>query len=210
MQTDNFPNWVRKILAVRRNGRYRHMIGGVKTWPSMSVIDIGCGRDGRSFADYADKSWYITGIDLFPPKEVDQSHPRFQYHEMSADNLSSFSEQSFDLAVSVGMLEHIVDPDLYLNTCNEIQRVAKQYLVIVPYKWAWIEPHYGVPFFGAMPKRCQRFLISTFNLSGHGKHLDYFENHFRWRSNSEYRKDFPGSCIRFMPTFETIAITKSL
>lgn len=172
----------------------------------MRIIDIGCGKDGRSFSDHADPAWIITGVDLHDPAKVRHRHPHFGYCQSSAANLP-FPTKFYDLAVSVGMLEHIIEPD-YSKVCAEIQRVARQYVILVPFKWAWLEPHFAFPFFGALPTSIQRGLIQTLNLSGHRGHLDYFEKNYRWRSNAEYRNAFPGAGIRFMPSLETIVIEK--
>lgn len=208
--TDRLPAPIRWALRKRRAFRFDAMLRGVRTWPGMSVLDVGCGIDGRSFSDHADPSWHITGLDVHPPELVKHAHSRFTYHRGNAADLSDFSDQSFDLVVSIGMLEHIVEPEAYRGVCAEMQRVGRQYLVLVPWKWAWIEPHYGFPFFGALPHGAQRWLIRTLNLCGHREHLDYFEKNFAWRSNAQYRMDFPGAKIKLLPpTLETIVIAKT-
>ena len=207
MQTDDLPSPIRRLLSARRLSRTKAMLRRVTTWPGMSIIDIGCGKDGRSFSDYADESWNIVGIDLH--NSVSHRHKGFKYYKGNAADLSNFRDGEFDLAVSIGMLEHVTDPITYEKVCSEIRRVAKQYVVIVPYRYAWIEPHYRFPFFGALPKAIQRALIRLFNLSGHRHHLGYFEDNFIWRSNREYLQAFQGSRIYFMPTLETIAIVKN-
>jgi SAM-dependent methyltransferase len=178
----------------------------------MTVLDLGCGIDGRSFSDHADPSWTITGVDLNPPERVSHGHPRFTYRQADATDLRDFADRSFDLAVCVGMLEHLTDETAFGRACAEIRRVAAQYLVVVPYRWAWIEPHYGVPFFGALPDRAQRALVSALDLSGHrsvlAKDPQAIRRHTRWRSNREYRSAFPGARIRFLPVMDTIAIVK--
>jgi ubiquinone/menaquinone biosynthesis C-methylase UbiE len=181
----------------------------VTTWPGMTIIDVGCGTDGRSYSNFADPEWKITGIDIHESGMVAHSHPNFVYQRCSAIDLSRFGDKSFDLAVSVGMIEHIVDKNDYERASAEIQRVATQYIVVAPYKWAWIEPHYAFPFFGALPQSIQIGLIRMFNLSGHRNRIDYFLKNFTWRSNSQYRNDFKGSEVRILPVLDTIAIVKS-
>lgn len=206
--TNQVPWPIPQLLAWRRYRRLQRILGCVKTWPGMKVLDVGCGIDGRSFSDYVDPSWLIIGIDQYPSDQVNHTHPNFTYVRTDARALP-FPDNSFDLLVSVGLLEHIVPKADYDATRKGFQRIGRQYAIVVPYKWAWIEPHYGIPFFGAMPKWLQRFLIRLFNINGHRDKMDYFENFFIWRSNAEYLRDFPGAYIRFMPTLETIAIVRS-
>ncbi len=204
--TDTFPKPFRAALKWRRDWRFRKIISLVRTRPQMCVLDIGCGTDGRSFSDQADSTWQITGVDVHEPGLISHSHPKFSYRRLSAVDLSAFADLSFDLVISVGMLEHITDERDFRSVCREILRVSRQYVVVVPFKWAWIEPHYAFPFFGALPHSLQVWLIRRFNLSGHKSRIDYFVNNFRWRSNSDYLKAFPGSRIHLLPLGDTIAI----
>jgi ubiquinone/menaquinone biosynthesis C-methylase UbiE len=208
MNTLKMPAAVRSLLRKRRYLRYRSMMRGISTHEGMKILDVGCGIDGRSFEDFADQSWDITGIDLNPPERVRHSHPNFTYRQMDATAIP-FADKSFDLVVSVGMLEHVTDAEAYRKVREEIQRVGKQYIVVVPFKWAWVEPHYGVPFFGALPQSLQIALIRAFNLSGHRNRIDYFLDTFRWRTNAEYRRDFPGAEVRVLPLGDMLGISHS-
>jgi len=213
MKTDNLPSVFRKVLAKRRSSRVDFILSKVTTKDEMNVIDIGCGIDGRSFDDHVPANWKITGIDIHPTEQVSHEHPNFTYILQDAQDLSNYEDQQFDLAVSIGMLEHITREDVFQNIVSEIQRVAKQYLVVVPYKYCWIEPHYGVPFFPLLPYAVKLWMVKTFNLSKHRKAVtenpDYIDENYRWLSNSEYQSVFPDSRILLLPTLELIAITKA-
>jgi len=212
VNTDRFPSFVRDALASRRRARVDFMLSKVNVRPSMKVLDVGCGFDGRSFDDYAPADWEITGVDIIAPEGVHHTHPNFNYLEQDARDLSRFADDEFDLAVCVGMMEHITDPVTFRAIVSEMLRVSKQYIVVVPYKYAWIEPHYGVPFFPLLPYSAKVWLVKTLNLSGHRSAVladsEYINKHYRWLSNDEYRQEFPASTIDVLPTREMIAITK--
>lgn len=91
--------------------------------------------------------------------------------------------------------------------------MARQYVLVVPYRYAWIEPPYCVPFFPVLPRRLQNWLIRAFDLHGHRARVhedpDYLDRRTRWRSNAEHRAAFPGSRTRLTPTRETLAIVKA-
>jgi hypothetical protein len=179
----------------------------------MRVVDLGCGRTGRSTTDFAPGSWRIVGVDLFPPERVVHRHPGFSYVQGNVRDLSAFRDGEFDLAISIGLLEHVTDPAAFASAAREIQRVAVEYAIVVPYRYAWIEPHYLVPFFPVLPRHLQNWLIRTFNLHGHRARVrddpDFLDRRTRWRSNAEYRGAFPGSRTRLTPTLETVVIAKS-
>ena len=210
MKSDRWPRPVRRLLAARRRARFRFLVSQVRTWDGMRVIDLGCGRTGRSTTDFAPPSWSIVGFDHIAPELVTHRHRGFSYVQGDLRDLSAFGDGEFDLAISVGVLEHVTDPAAFADTSREIQRVACQYALVVPYRYAWIEPHYGVPFFPVLPRRLQNWLIRIFDLHGHRagvrKDPDFVAHRIRWRSNAEYRAAFPGSHTRLTPTRETLAI----
>jgi ubiquinone/menaquinone biosynthesis C-methylase UbiE len=178
----------------------------------MQVIDIGCGHDGRSFDDYVPVNWKITGVDILPVERVHHQNPNFTYLQQDASELSRFKDEEFDLAVSIGMLEHITQELSFKRIASEICRVARQYIVVVPYKYCLVEPHYGVPFFPLLPYAIKLVLVKAFNLSNHRdvvkKDPNYIRKNFRWLSNSEYRAEFKDATIHVVPTFDVIAIVK--
>ena len=213
MKTDKLPSVIQKVLVYRRKRRVEYMLSKVITKDKMKVIDIGCGIDSRSFDAYVPADWNITGVDILPVERVQHQHPNFKYLEQDAQNLSCFKDHEFDLAVSIGMLEHITEKTAFKRIISEIRRVAKQYVVVVPYKFCWIEPHYGVPLFPIFPYSVKIYLVKALDLCGHKESVsrdpDYINKNFIWLSNAEYSAEFPDSKIYILPTLEAIAITRS-
>jgi hypothetical protein len=108
------------------------------------------------------------------------------------------------------MMEHICDPVTLKMIASEIHRVSKQYIVVVPWKYAWLEPHFRLPFFQLMPPGLQRTLTLMLNLHNLREKIrldhDYIAKNYQWLSNREWRRIFVGSKIYLNPTLETIAI----
>ncbi|MBT3221501.1 MAG: class I SAM-dependent methyltransferase [Proteobacteria bacterium] len=204
---------VRWILKKRRNWRVSFFLDRVNVWPGMSILDVGCGPDGRSFELFVPDSYNITGVDLFPPEEVDVPHPNFTYLQQDARDLSQFGDQSFDLAISIGMMEHICDRTVLLDMAAEMKRVAKQLLVMVPWKYAVMEPHFFFPFFGVLPKHVQISLIKRHNLHGMAEMIrndpNIFDENFQWLSSQEWAGIFDATDVYVFTTLETIFIIKT-
>lgn len=212
MYSDNFPKFIKSILRYRRKLRVLKALQKIDVFDNMNVLDIGCGPDGRSFEDFIPNTWKITGIDIKDEKFIKHSHPNFKYIKADATDLSFFGDKQFDLVVSIGMLEHVTNMPSFQKIVSNIHRVAQQYIVIVPWKNAFIEPHFGIPFFALFPHKFKIFLIKLLNLSNLKSYVmedpGYLNDNYMWLSNKEYKKHFPGSKIYVSQTLDTIAIVK--
>jgi len=204
--------FIQKILHERRKQRVKFVLAKVDVFSEMSILDIGCGPDGRSLENVLPDDYGITGIDLYEEKDVKIKHPNFTYIQHDATDLSIFKDKQFDLCFSIGMMEHICDRSVLLKMAREIERVSKQYVILVPWKWAWIEPHFKVPFFQLYPYGFKLFITKLLNLHDLGKKVSsdssYINNHYQWLSNTEWRTIFTNSSVHLMPTCEAIAIIK--
>ena len=87
-----------------------------------TILDAGCGECGlTAFVPSAD----ITGVDILPAEEVD---PHLKYKQGSILDLP-FDDRSFDVAVSVDVLEHLPH-EVRQTAVTELVRVAKKAIVI--------------------------------------------------------------------------------
>ena len=143
MKTEKLPTTIKKLLAFRRRARFDYVMSKIESKNVMNAVDVGCGHDGRSFEDFSPGDWKIIGVDIIPNEQIRHNHPGFKYLKRDAQDLSCLGDGEFDLGVCIGMLEHITDEAIFRRIVNEIRRVAKQYIVIVPFKYCWIEPHYS-------------------------------------------------------------------
>jgi SAM-dependent methyltransferase len=88
----------------------------------VSILDAGCGEYGlAAFMPGAN----ITGADILPPESVDE---RLNYRQGSIIELP-FDDRSFDIVVSVDVLEHLPE-DLRERAVCEIVRTARRAVVI--------------------------------------------------------------------------------
>jgi ubiquinone/menaquinone biosynthesis C-methylase UbiE len=200
------PSWVEAGLKIRRRARLRRFLNALDLPALPNIIDVGCGINDRSFSDFVPRQWRITGVDMHAPGIVNHGHPHFRYVQGDACNLHQFADKQFDLTVSFGMLEHILG-DAYHKAAAEMQRVSKSWLVVVPWRWAPLEPHYAFPLFGAMPNGMQEWLIR--HVLHRDRAQDFVEYHranFDWRSIAQYKREFPGSRIVMAQTLDTMAI----
>jgi SAM-dependent methyltransferase len=130
--------------------RYLRLTREVDLRPGDRIIELGCGAGTRSIAAWNHEN-EIVGIDLVKPAMVGIEQPNFVYRRADAADLSAFADGSFDVALSIGMLEHIVPNDRLALVIREARRVARRYAFVVPHRYAFIEPHYQLPLFPIWP-----------------------------------------------------------
>jgi ubiquinone/menaquinone biosynthesis C-methylase UbiE len=103
-----------------------------------SILDVGCG-EGVLTSEWAERlEGRIVGIDLPDPKlEAEwqkRQRPNLEYKAEEATSLS-FSDDEFDMATAIEVLEHVPDPEA---TVAEMTRVAKRWLLVsVPREPIW-------------------------------------------------------------------------
>lgn len=178
----------------------------------MKILDIGCGQDGRSFENFVSPEYCITGVDIEDPGGVKVQHPLFHYYQQDARDLSRFETGSFDLAVSIGMMEHICDRPLLEQMASEMIRVSKQWIVTVPWRYCWIEPHFKFPLFQLLPEPLQIFCVRKFNLHNLRESVErdpkWIREHYQWLPSDEWRRIFKADRVYVLPSLDGIAIVK--
>jgi SAM-dependent methyltransferase len=109
-----------------------------KAAPS-SILDVGCG-EGVLTLEWAERlgDGRIVGIDLEDPKLraewAKRSRLNLEFRAEEATHLS-FSDDEFDLASAIEVLEHVPEPEA---TLAEMARVARDHLLVsVPREPLW-------------------------------------------------------------------------
>ncbi|MEJ2405114.1 MAG: methyltransferase domain-containing protein [Candidatus Thiodiazotropha sp.] len=107
----------------------------------------------------------ITIINL-PGRSLPDNYGPFTFIHGDGCEMSAFDTNSFDIAHSNSVIEHIGDWSKMVVFSNELKRVAKKYFIQTPNYWFPIEPHCMTPFFHWLPKPIRIWLVMHFSL-GH-------------------------------------------
>jgi ubiquinone/menaquinone biosynthesis C-methylase UbiE len=104
----------------------------------LRILEIGCG-EGKDVIQFLndDMKYELYGMDI-RENHIQQSNFTFCRHD--AEKIP-FEDDYFDLVLSVGVLEHIEPIEKLSKMIKEIDRVAKNYMMIVPSLNTPIEPH---------------------------------------------------------------------
>jgi SAM-dependent methyltransferase len=97
----------------------------------------------------------------------------FTFAAGDACNLAEFRNNSFHIAHSNSVIEHVGNWQHVLDFANELQRVAKVFYLQTPNFWFPIEPHFVCPFLHWLPKALRIKMIANFNIGPHKKVQNY-------------------------------------
>jgi hypothetical protein len=146
------PQIHRPIARYFRSRRFRAFQQRLSVGAETRIVDVG----GYAYYwGYFHPRPRVTVVNLEPPTEPDA---RAEWVIADACRLP-FREQSFDIAFSNSVVEHIPSEADRRAYASEIQRVGRSYYVQTPYRWFPVEPHLLTPLIHYLPKRWRRPLL---------------------------------------------------
>jgi ubiquinone/menaquinone biosynthesis C-methylase UbiE len=129
----------------------------------IKILDIGGYEEFWINAGLTDRSdIHITILNLESSKT---KHKNLISVKGNATNLSAYSDNSFDIAFSNSVIEHLYNSDQQLKMAYEIMRVGKYHYVQTPNKYFIIEPHYLLPYFQFIPKSIRFYILTKTKFS---------------------------------------------
>jgi hypothetical protein len=137
----------------------------------------------------------ITLLNLVYPCMETAVPRRFTCH-LGDGRKMPYADQSFDVAYSNSVIEHLRTFEDQKQFASEIRRVGRQVFVQTPNRWFFIEPHFIAPFVHFLPRRLARSLIRVCSLRGLIRRGDNVEiktlfDELRLLTHRELRELFP-------------------
>lgn len=155
-----------RFLKKRRYNKVIEKMEFPKDRP-IKVLEVGC-ANGMDFIQFTDERFEITAVDI-NKNELPRTDVTFV--QADAESLP-FEDKSFDVVVSIGLLEHIEPMEKLCRVIKEFDRVGKHQVSIVPSISSFIEPHCGKIRF---PFKIHRNMFS--DQEGMPLHLNFFTEH---------------------------------
>lgn len=127
MKASESKYWDGQAATYGRSNPLVYVLGFFKEISFDSVLEVGCGLGGNLKKLIAKRR---VGID-FSPKMIEKAlDPKedIEYYVASVTDIP-FPDQSFDLVLSYGCLQHVDSKDLE-KAMDEIKRVAKKHIII--------------------------------------------------------------------------------
>jgi hypothetical protein len=180
----------------------------------VKIIDVGGRKNYWQILPHGMLKKYkihITIVNL-PGEILPSSEEHYQFIHGDACNLNLFDDNSFHIAHSNSVIEHVGSWHNMLRFAQELRRLAPNIYVQTPYFWFPIEPHFMCPFFHWLPRPIRISLIMNFDLGNHQRSTNVNEaaaklENYRLLDKQMLQALFPDSVIRHE---NFLGFTKSL
>jgi methyltransferase family protein len=193
------------FLTHFRSKRMRAFVEMFGVDDATSIVDVG-GYDFNWTLAPAKPRVVLVNIE-------DEAWQRGRFRKVQGDGRNlAFGDNSFHIAYSNSVIEHVGHWEDQVAFANEIRRVAPRYFVQTPYKWFFIEPHLIAPFVHFLPRRIKRRLVRRCTIWGlvtkpDQRAVDAFLDYIRLLDKREMKTLFPEADIIEEKFF---GLTKSL
>lgn len=142
---------------------------------------------------------HVTIVNVATPAIVDQL-PSWIEFRLASGTALPFADDSFDVAFSNSVIEHLGSLAAQRAFAAEMDRVGRAYFVQTPCKAFPIEPHYLTPFIHWLPKSLRRRLARRFTLWAWITHptqgyVDQMVDEIHLLTRTELFALFPGAGI---------------
>ncbi len=163
------------------------------------LLDIGGDPHTWLFESRSCEPVPVTLVNLHFPNPAAFNNSRFTAVHGDATNIP-FENQSFDIAYSNSVIEHMTTWERQQAVASEARRVAKNLWIQTPARHFPIEPHLLTPFFQYLPKRLQLRLARRFTLWGilskpSAAEINEFVSEIRLLTLREMKQLFPDCLI---------------
>jgi len=138
---------------------------------AVRVIDVGGTESYWTIlpSDYLDERDVTITIVNLPSESMPRAHGRFSFAAGNGCELEGYDDDSFDIAHSNSVIEHVGDRQNVASFVHEFQRVAPNYFLQTPNFWFPVEPHFMTPCFQWLPVSMRTWLVRHFQLGNHQK-----------------------------------------
>ncbi|MEM7163017.1 MAG: class I SAM-dependent methyltransferase [Bacteroidota bacterium] len=147
------------------------------------------------FEEFTSIEFQIDLINIEEKRFKDKvSLPNVVFNSMVGDgcDLSSISDNSYDLSHSNSVIEHVGNWQRVKAFALESKRIAEYYYIQTPNYWYPIEPHYMLPFVHMMPRPIHTRFLQVFKKLNFDRASANFDEN-RMLSRKEFKHLFKES-----------------
>jgi len=161
------PRWAfRRVLRNEQTKLYQHFARSFPPRPEWRVLEVGTNGSLTDPQDYFLHYNYpypeqITATGLETPDVFRSVFPSYTYVQVTRDAPLPFGDESFDLAFSNAVVEHVGSRERQRRFLEEILRVAKRAFITTPDRRHPIEFHTTTPLLHYLPPHIYRRIYAA-------------------------------------------------
>lgn len=159
-------SFVLRIIAHMRKRMFARFLQQSGIAPQETLIDVGVSGEQRYESYNYVEAWYphknkITAVGIEDASFLEQRYPGLTFKQANGLNLP-FADNSFDIAHSSAVIEHVGSLENQKQFLSELLRVARRGIFITtPNRWYPVEFHTVLPLLHWLPKPWFRALLNA-------------------------------------------------
>lgn len=106
----------------------------------------------------------IVVVNLPSRVSLPENDKVFEFQVGDGCQLAAFKDNTFTIAHSNSVIEHVGCEENRVKFAEEMKRVAINFFIQTPNYWFPFEPHFFCPFFQWLPVKLRAFLVMHFDL----------------------------------------------
>jgi len=144
------PNSVsERLFVLARDRIYQDCLARMAPRPADRIVDVGVSDVINSGANVFERYYphlrNVTACGLGAGRDFTQAFPDATYRQLAPNVPLPFEDDSFDIAVSNAVLEHVGSLEHQLFFVSELCRVAGRVFITVPNRFFPVEHHTALP-----------------------------------------------------------------
>ena len=141
-----------RILVAARNRIHADFLRLMQPLPNDRIIDVGVSDVISAGANVLERLYdrpdRITAVGLGHGMDFRAAYPQVGYRRIEPHVALPFADQSFDIACSNAVIEHLGSREYQVRFVSDLSRVARRVFLTVPNRLFPIEHHTALPFAG--------------------------------------------------------------
>jgi SAM-dependent methyltransferase len=139
-----------RLLIAARDRIYEDFLRLTRPVAADTILDVGVSDVINEGANLLERKYphgeRITAVGLGEAREFQAAFPRTAYRQVQAGAPLPFADDTFDIATSNAVLEHVGSHSAQVAFVNELLRVARRVFITVPHRFFPVEHHTAIPF----------------------------------------------------------------
>lgn len=143
----NYSRWKRaRDLSIEKGEVVERILSQNINLENLKILDLGCGNGGTSMV--LSKNNFVISLEIDLLKLKSQNIKSQKLINANALELP-FKDLSFDVVILQDVIEHIIEPEKLINSCNKILKKNGILYFSTPNRFSILnilsDPHWGLP-----------------------------------------------------------------